>query len=135
MQQTQSMFCWHFLRNKVPKRKYFFLTTLGACYFLDHVLFLFHGIKWAYINVHRYHFILFIIRIDEGEVEVWDSLRKDQDDYRSVRIMLKMITEPATTRKPRKSYCGGIGRIHIYAGRRWIRWIPLYRKIDSQCMY
>ena len=39
--------------------------------------------------MHRYHFILFIIRIDEAEVEVWDSLRKDQDDYRSVCIMLK----------------------------------------------
>jgi hypothetical protein len=39
--------------------------------------------------VHRFHFILFIIRIDQGEVEVWDSLRKDEDDYRSVRIMLK----------------------------------------------
>jgi len=30
-----------------------------------------------------------IIKIDVGEVEVWDSLRRDPDDYKSVRYMLK----------------------------------------------
>ena len=26
---------------------------------------------------------------EEAEVEVWDSLRRDQDDYKSVRLILK----------------------------------------------
>ena len=46
-------------------------------------------VEAAYINVRRFHYILLIIRLEEGEVEVWDSLRTDQDDYKSVRLMLK----------------------------------------------
>ena len=43
---------------------------------------------YIYIRVHSYHWILLIIKIEEGIVLVLDSLRKDPNDYRSLRQML-----------------------------------------------
>ena len=43
----------------------------------------------TYINVRMFHFILLIIRIDDGEVEIMDSLRREPDEYKSVRFMLQ----------------------------------------------
>lgn len=42
----------------------------------------------AYINVRNFHWILVIIRIDDGTVEVMDSLRKDPKEYKSLVYML-----------------------------------------------
>jgi Ulp1 family protease len=43
----------------------------------------------AYTNrVRSYHWILLIIRIDDGTVEVLDSLSKDPEEYRSLHSML-----------------------------------------------
>ena len=41
-----------------------------------------------YIRVRSYDWILVIIKIEEGIVLVLDSLRKDPNDYRSLRQML-----------------------------------------------
>ena len=41
-----------------------------------------------YICVRSYHWILLIIKIEEGIVVVLDSLRKDPNDYKSLRQML-----------------------------------------------
>ena len=43
----------------------------------------------AYINVRSFHWILLIIRIDDGTVEVMDSLRKDPKEYKSLVCMLQ----------------------------------------------
>ena len=42
----------------------------------------------AYINVRRYHFILLVINIHDGEVEVFDSLRRHPDQYKTCFDML-----------------------------------------------
>ena len=41
-----------------------------------------------YKRVRRYHWILLIIRVDEGKVEVLDSLWKDPVEYKSLFQML-----------------------------------------------
>jgi len=41
-----------------------------------------------YIRVCRYHWILLIIKIEEGIVIVLDSLRKDPKEYISLTQML-----------------------------------------------
>ena len=43
----------------------------------------------GHINVRRFHWILLIIRVDEGVVEVMDSLRKDMDEYLNLQEMLQ----------------------------------------------
>lgn len=43
----------------------------------------------ACVHVRRSHFILFIIRIDQGQVEVWDPLTWDADKWKSARQMLQ----------------------------------------------
>ena len=43
----------------------------------------------VYINVRKFHWILLIIRVDEGVVEVMDSLRKDMDEYLNLQEMLQ----------------------------------------------
>ena len=43
----------------------------------------------AYTNrVRSFHWILLIIRIDDGTVEVLDSLSKDPEEYKSLYSML-----------------------------------------------
>ena len=42
----------------------------------------------AYINVRRFHWILLIIRVDDGIVETLDSLGKDPEEYISVVQMM-----------------------------------------------
>ena len=42
----------------------------------------------VHINVRRFHWILLIIRVDEGVVEVMDSLRKDMEEWDDLRQML-----------------------------------------------
>ena len=42
-----------------------------------------------YMNVRNFHWILLIIRVDDGIVDVMDSLRKDPDEYISVQLMLQ----------------------------------------------
>ena len=43
----------------------------------------------AYTNrVRRYHWILLIIRVDDGTVKVLDSLSKDLEEYRILYLML-----------------------------------------------
>jgi hypothetical protein len=43
---------------------------------------------YVYINVHNYHGILLIIMVDEGRVDIQDSLGKPLDDYRNLLDML-----------------------------------------------
>ena len=43
----------------------------------------------VYINVRRFHWILLLIRVDEGVVEVMDSLRKDMDEYLNLQELLQ----------------------------------------------
>ena len=42
----------------------------------------------AYINVRRFHFILLVINIHAGEVEVLDSLRRDPKEFKTCFDML-----------------------------------------------
>ena len=41
-----------------------------------------------YIRVRSYHFILLDIKIEEGNVIVLDSLRKDYIEYKGLKDML-----------------------------------------------
>ena len=43
----------------------------------------------AYINVHSFHFILMVIKIHDGTVEVLDSLLKPCDQYKSCIELLQ----------------------------------------------
>jgi hypothetical protein len=43
----------------------------------------------TYLNVRRFHFILIVIKMYEGEVEVFDSLTKEPILYKSCFLMLK----------------------------------------------
>ena len=43
----------------------------------------------AYINVRSFHWILLIIRVDEGVVEIMDPLGKDQELYDSLLTLLQ----------------------------------------------
>jgi Ulp1 family protease len=43
----------------------------------------------AYINVCSFHWILLIIRVDEGVVEIMDPLGKDQKLYDSLLTLLQ----------------------------------------------
>ena len=43
----------------------------------------------AYLNVRRYHFILLVIKIHDGEVEVLDSSRREPILYKTCFDMLK----------------------------------------------
>ena len=43
----------------------------------------------TYINVCNFHWILLIIRIDDGTVEVMDSLRRDTKEYKTLTDMLQ----------------------------------------------
>ena len=45
--------------------------------------------KHVHINVRRFHWIPLIIKIDIGEVEVLDSLRKDPKEFASVYYMIQ----------------------------------------------
>ena len=42
----------------------------------------------AYLNVRSFHFILIIIKMHDGEVEVFDSLTKPPIDYKHCFDML-----------------------------------------------
>ena len=44
----------------------------------------------AYTNhVRSYHWILLIFGVDDGTVEVLDSLSKDPEDYKSLHLLLE----------------------------------------------
>lgn len=43
----------------------------------------------AYLNVRRFHFILIVIKMHDGEVEVYDSLKKEPILYKTAFDMLK----------------------------------------------
>ena len=43
----------------------------------------------AYINVRRFHWILLIIRVDDGIVLVMDSLNMDQEQWSDMKAMLQ----------------------------------------------
>lgn len=43
----------------------------------------------AYLNVRRFHFILLVIKIHDGEVEVFDSSRREPILYKTCFDMLK----------------------------------------------
>ena len=43
----------------------------------------------AYINVRNFHWILLIIKVDAGQVDIMDSLNKPPEDYSSVVYMLQ----------------------------------------------
>ena len=43
----------------------------------------------AYLNVRKFHFILIVIKIYDGEVEVFDSLSKEPKLYKTAFDMLK----------------------------------------------
>jgi len=43
----------------------------------------------AYINVRSFHWILLIIKVDAGQVEIMDSLDKSPEDYNSLVLMLR----------------------------------------------
>jgi len=43
----------------------------------------------AYINVRRFHWILLIIKVDVGQVDVMDSLSKDLKEYADLIEMLQ----------------------------------------------
>ena len=43
----------------------------------------------VYINVSNFYWILLLIRVDEGVVEVMDSLRKDMDEYLDLQELLQ----------------------------------------------
>jgi hypothetical protein len=42
----------------------------------------------VYINTCRFHFILLVIRIHDGDIHVLDSLRKDPEEYKTCFDML-----------------------------------------------
>ena len=43
----------------------------------------------AYVNVHRFHWILLSIQVDRGVVEVMDSLNMDPKNYSDMKEMLQ----------------------------------------------
>ncbi len=43
----------------------------------------------TYLNVRRFHFILIVIKMHNGEVEVFDSLSKEPILYKTAFDMLK----------------------------------------------
>ena len=43
----------------------------------------------AYLNVRRFYFILIVIKMYEGEVEVFDSQSKDDILYKTTFFMLE----------------------------------------------
>jgi len=43
----------------------------------------------AYINVRSFHWILLIIKVDDGIVYIMDSLQKDPEDYNNIVFMLQ----------------------------------------------
>ena len=43
----------------------------------------------AYLNVCNFHYILIVIKMHDGEVEVYDSLTKPAKDYKHCFDMLK----------------------------------------------
>ena len=43
----------------------------------------------TYLNMRRFHFILIVIKMHDGEVEVFDSLRKEPKLYKTAFDMLK----------------------------------------------
>lgn len=43
----------------------------------------------AYLNVRRFHFILIVIDMYEGKVEVFDSKNKEPILYKTAFLMLK----------------------------------------------
>jgi Ulp1 family protease len=43
----------------------------------------------TYINVRSYHYILLIIEVDSGIVEIYDSLAKPEEKYKSIIDALK----------------------------------------------
>ena len=43
----------------------------------------------AYVNVRRFHWILLSIQVDKSEVEVMDSLNKDQEQWSDMKAMLQ----------------------------------------------
>jgi hypothetical protein len=42
----------------------------------------------AYSTVRSFHFVLFVIKMHDGVVEVYDSLKKDPNEYRTAYLML-----------------------------------------------
>jgi Ulp1 family protease len=38
----------------------------------------------TYINVRSYHYILLIIEVDSGRVEIMDSLAKPEEKYKNI---------------------------------------------------
>ena len=43
----------------------------------------------AYVNTRRFHWILLSIQPDKSEVEVMDSLKKDQEEWSDMKAMLQ----------------------------------------------
>ena len=43
----------------------------------------------AYVNVRRFHWILLRIQPDKSEVEVMDSLNRDQEQWSDMKAMLQ----------------------------------------------
>ena len=43
----------------------------------------------AYVNVRRFHWILLSIKVDKSEVEVMDSLNRDQEQWSDMKAMLQ----------------------------------------------
>ena len=43
----------------------------------------------AYINVRSFHWILLIIKVDVGQVQIMDSLDKSPEDYSDLVLMLQ----------------------------------------------
>jgi len=43
----------------------------------------------AYVNVRSFHWILLNIQVDKSQVEVMDSLNKDQEKWSDMKAMLQ----------------------------------------------
>jgi len=43
----------------------------------------------AYVNVRRFHWILLSIKVDKSEVEVMDSLNRNQEEWSDMKAMLQ----------------------------------------------
>ena len=43
----------------------------------------------AYVNVRSFHWILLSIQVDKSQVEVMDSLNRDQEQWSDMKAMLQ----------------------------------------------
>jgi len=79
-----------FLQRQVTKRRYCFLTTSSKTVTVLYTLIFAYSMLsvtdelLTYINVCSYHYILLIIQVNSGRVEIYDSLAKPKEKYKSI---------------------------------------------------